>query len=278
MNMNTLSPPPHNAMHSHMDDDDDAASTQPPPSPAMSDFSNMDDDELDLYLASCVPMSNLPTPPTKLQSIPPGHRNLHPALCTPALQTPPPELDVQHPASELQVYASHLVDLVPGENDDSDVVNVVEGFLRRANLPIEMYAFAGCILEMLEARLGASEGGLVILAALALAHGYLDDRGRSNRHWAVIEAAGRFDAHEVQRVKMSILSDMDFGLFRISDSAVKGMVTAMQNRLPGPCISMPGGSGLTVNEDDGWLKSGLSTSAPGQAIWTFGVQTPEPSP
>ena len=35
-------------------------------SPALSvrsNFSDMDDEELDRYLASCVPLSNLPTPP-----------------------------------------------------------------------------------------------------------------------------------------------------------------------------------------------------------------------
>lgn len=39
-------------------------------SPAMSvssDFSDMDDDALELYLASCVPLSNLPTPPPAME-------------------------------------------------------------------------------------------------------------------------------------------------------------------------------------------------------------------
>ncbi|KAF2634548.1 hypothetical protein P280DRAFT_474544 [Massarina eburnea CBS 473.64] len=67
-------------------------------SPAMSDFSDMDDDELDLYLANCGRLSSLPTPP------PPSHHRITvPAFASPpALQTPPPEPQVARHFSELQ--------------------------------------------------------------------------------------------------------------------------------------------------------------------------------
>ncbi|PVH96156.1 hypothetical protein DM02DRAFT_535869 [Periconia macrospinosa] len=247
----------------------------------MSDFSNMDDDELDLYLASCVPLSNLPTPPTKMQSIViPAHLHRHPpALCTPTLQTPPPEPAVQHHLHEIHVYACHLIDLVTGGNHhDPLLVETVDMFLDRANLPVEIYAFAGCVLEMLEARPEGSERALTILAALSIAHGYLDDRGRSNRHWCLIESAGMFLPKDLQRAKMSILFNIDFGLMRISETAVQRMVKEMQRNLPVPLLSLPGDNGTTADEDNASSKNMSNIIVPGQSIWTFGVQTPEPSP
>lgn len=56
-------------------------------SPAMSvrsNFSDMDDEELDQYLASCVPLSSLPTPP-------PAKEQPHP---TSTLPSPPAEMEI----------------------------------------------------------------------------------------------------------------------------------------------------------------------------------------
>lgn len=67
-------------------------------SPALSvrsNFSDMDDEELDQYLASCVPLSNLPTPPPAKEQQP------HPAGTLPS---PPSEFDVERrrPSPELE--------------------------------------------------------------------------------------------------------------------------------------------------------------------------------
>jgi hypothetical protein len=61
-------------------------------SPAMSDFSNMDDEALDLYLAGCGTLSNLPTPP------PPRRQ---PIMYNEPL-TPPPEEDIEFKFDELR--------------------------------------------------------------------------------------------------------------------------------------------------------------------------------
>jgi len=63
-------------------------------SPALSvrsDFSDMNDEELDQYLATCVPFSNLPTPPPAKQ----------PPLS--ALPSPPSDVDIErcHKSPEL---------------------------------------------------------------------------------------------------------------------------------------------------------------------------------
>ncbi|KAF2634549.1 hypothetical protein P280DRAFT_379827, partial [Massarina eburnea CBS 473.64] len=157
---------------------------------------------------------------------------------------------------------------------------VVEAFLERAGLPVAVVAFAACILE----RLSGSRDmeaiivpELSILASLSLAQGYLSDRGRSNCHWAVIEAAGRFEGREVQRAKMGILQDIDFRLFSISPEEVVAMEKALQRDLPLPLVTTM--HGITDQlQDELRPKLALASGTPGQAIWTHGVQTPEPSP
>jgi hypothetical protein len=69
-------------------------------SPALSvrsNFSDMDDEELDHYLASCVPLSNLPTPP-------PAPEQPLPASTTKSLPSPPAESDMERhrPSPELE--------------------------------------------------------------------------------------------------------------------------------------------------------------------------------
>jgi hypothetical protein len=64
-------------------------------SPAMStrsDFSDMDDEALELYLASCVPLSNLPTPPPAKEQ--------HPL--SPRPTSPPSAADRQYRSPKLQ--------------------------------------------------------------------------------------------------------------------------------------------------------------------------------
>ncbi|KAF2683910.1 hypothetical protein K458DRAFT_367203 [Lentithecium fluviatile CBS 122367] len=260
-------------------------------SPAMStrsDFSDMDDEALELYLASCVPLSNLPTPPPAKEQ--------HPLLPT-SLPTPPLDASEFHHAPELEVYATHLANLVPRNvSSRTPDVAVIQGLLGRAGLPVDVVAFAGCVLDALSSRFGGAWrevcGGadsslhsfsfgydiwhrstaspspdLIVLSALALAYGFMDDRGRSNSHWARIEAAGRFEAKDVEATKMCILRDTDYGLFRISDAMVRKRCRDLQRACD---FAVPG-----------WrpkLALSTGTGALGVAVWVNGVQTPEPSP
>lgn len=183
-------------------------------------------------------------------------------------------------------------------------VSAIEGFLDRACLPVEMVAFAACVLDALsdgfasrwrdamlpvdtrtlDYYLGTNcwqqptvSPDLVVLAALALAHGFIDDRGRSNAHWAKMEAMDRFDAKEVGKTKMCILEDIDYGLFRIGDDKVQHRVWEMQQAA---YFTTPRNS---ISWGDGEEKEGrrprlsLSTGS-GAAVWAYGAQTPEPSP
>jgi hypothetical protein len=103
---------------------------------------------------------------------------------------------------------------------------------------------------------------IVVLAALSLAHGYLSDRLRSSRHWAIKESAGMYSVKEIEATKRAMLLDMDYGLFKIGDEQVEKMVQSMRMR--------------TAKKHD--RRRTLSINLTGAAVWSHGVQTPEPSP
>jgi hypothetical protein len=204
------------------------------------------------------------------------------------------------------VYALHLASLVPRNvAGHKSSVAAIEGFLDRACLPVEIVAFAACVLDALSdgfarrwrdaflpmdtARLDFYLGtdcwqqtnvspDLIVLAALALAHGFIDDRGRSNGHWARIEGAGRFDAKEVNRAKRCILEDMDYGLFRISED----MMLCMARKMQQPTYLVTPRQSVSFDDGDKEgrrprLSLSLGTGS-GTAVWAYGAQTPEPSP
>ena len=204
----------------------------------------------------------------------------------------------------LLVYALHLAGLVPRNvSAQKPSVSAIQGFLERACLPVEMVAFAACVLDALSDGFAArwndaflpmqtstldyylgidcwqqpnTSPDLIVLAALALAHGFVDDRGRSNAHWAKIEGAGRFDAKEVSKTKMCILEDIDYGLFRISEACVQQMAWAMQQAT---YFTTPRNSISWTDGEDKERRPRLSVSTgSGAAVWAYGVQTPEPSP
>jgi hypothetical protein len=171
--------------------------------------------------------------------------------------------------------------------------DVIRGFLERASLSGEVVALAACVLEGLSARFENAwretlrpaeferdlksflrtderraahvSSNIIILAALALAHGFQSDRMRSSRHWSVKESNGVFSVKEIETTKRAILEDMDYGLFRIKEDAVKKMLELMQR----PTTT-------TVSKHD--RRRTLSINLTGTAIWSHGVQTPEPSP
>jgi hypothetical protein len=170
---------------------------------------------------------------------------------------------------------------------------------------VEMVTFAACVLDTLSdgfasrwrdaflpmdtARLDFYLGtdcwqqsdvspDLIVLAALALAHGFIDDRGRSNGLWARIEGAGRFGAKEVNRAKWCILEDMDYGLFRISEEMMQRMARKMQQ--PTYFVTPRHSVSLDNSDKEGrrpQLSLPLGTGS-GSAVWAYGAQTPEPSP
>jgi hypothetical protein len=120
------------------------------------------------------------------------------------------------------------------------------------------------VLEGLSGRFERVDSDIVVLAALALAHGFLVDRLRSSRHWAVKESGSMFSVGEIEAAKRAILEDLDYGLFKIKNEAVQKMLGEMRR------------PDTLVKKHD--RRRTLSINLPGAAVWSFGVQTPEPSP
>ncbi|KAH7385423.1 hypothetical protein DE146DRAFT_205021 [Phaeosphaeria sp. MPI-PUGE-AT-0046c] len=236
-------------------------------SPALSVTSDMTDEELDKYFATYVPLSNLPTPPPAKEYTQP-----HTVRQTTSPHSP-----------ELQAQATHLAKLVPAKTN----AHVICALLERANLPAEVVAFAACVLEGLSGRFMNSwwdeleqlklngqqqdlkrqvrkdvshcNSDLIVLAALALAHGFLTDRLRSSRHWSVKESDGMFGVREIEATERAMLRDLNYGLSKIKEDAVQKMLGEMGTQKK-------------------TRRGTMSIDLKGTAIWNHGVQTPEPSP
>ncbi|CAO2653643.1 Nn.00g030540.m01.CDS01 [Neocucurbitaria sp. VM-36] len=264
-------------------------------SPALSVNSDLTDEELDKYFASYVPLSNLPTPPPAKEHAIPNRASTSTSSQTHDSSSSP----------ELQVYATHLANLVPlNVSTHRPHASVIYGFLERASLPDEIIAFSACILDALSSRFGATwrdvlapsdyardlktflrtdsrqnvhvSPNVIVLAALSLAHGFLADRLRSSKHWAVRESNGMFTVQEIEVTKRAILQDMDYGLFRISEDRVQRRLWAMQLAAVAPATTLLAKDSSSAGKHN--RPRNLSLSLAGAAIWSHGVYTPEPSP
>ncbi|KAH6629553.1 hypothetical protein C7974DRAFT_188786 [Boeremia exigua] len=259
-------------------------------SPAFSITSDMTDEELDLYFATCGSLSNLPTPP------PAKEHNI---------DQPTSTSDLQEFAPELQAHATHLANLVPFEVSTSrPSVPTLRGFLERSCLPDEVIAFAACILDALSCRFAATwretllpsdysrdlkffmktdtchhesvSPDVLVLAALSLAHGFFSDTRRSAHYWAVGMSRNQFTIQELEATKRAILQDTDYGLCRITEGMMDSMLQDMQ------CTKTLPVAVDSTNENECIAKMSrrrnFSIDLPGTATWKNGVQTPEPSP
>ncbi|KAJ4334830.1 hypothetical protein N0V95_009058 [Ascochyta clinopodiicola] len=260
-------------------------------SPAFSVNSDMTDEELDLYFATCGSLSNLPTPPPAKEHTAEKH--------TPQLS------QVQDFAPELQAHATHLANLVPlNVSTTRPSVSSIRSFLERSCLPDEVVAFAACILDGLSDRFVATwretllpsdfardlkffmqtdtchhasvSPDVLVLAALSLAHGFFSDTRRSAHYWAVGMSRGQFTIQELEATKRSILQDMDYRLCRVTEGMMDSMLQDMQRAETLPMAAAP------MNENNTVAKIGrrrnFSIDLSGTSMWKNGVQTPEPSP
>lgn len=180
---------------------------------------------------------------------------------------------------------------------------MIRGFLERASLPDEIVALSACVLDALSSRFAATwrdalapsdyarhlknflvtdsrqnvhvSPDVIVLAALSLAHGFLVDRLRSSKHWAVHEGDGVFSLQELEASKRAILQDMDYGLFRISEDRVQRRLRAMQLAKTTWVPTAASDDRTTPKQE---RRRNLSLSLAGTGVWSHGVQTPEPSP
>lgn len=260
-------------------------------SPAFSINSDMTDEELDLYFATCGSLSNLPTPPPAKE------------LGTEEHTSPTPQ--VQDFTPELQAFATHLANLVPlSVSTTRPSVPSIRGFLERSCLPDEVVAFAACIIAGLSHGFVATwretllpsdyardfkfstktntchhasvSPDVLVLAALSLAHGFFSDTRRSAHYWAVGMSRNQFTIQELEATKRSILQDMDYGLCRITEVMMDSMLRDMR------CTETSFTAAASMSENGTVAKAGrrrnFSIDLIGTAMWKHGVQTPEPSP
>ncbi|KAF2472822.1 uncharacterized protein BDR25DRAFT_312717 [Lindgomyces ingoldianus] len=272
-----------------------------------SDFSDFTDEELDHYFATYVPLSNLPTPPpAKKKPVGAGGLGSEVEAKKMLVRTP-----------ELEVYAQHLSNRVPPNvATHRPSIPTIQNFLSRANLPIEIIAFASCILDALSQRFATSwrtcclppnppnfgfdpkisfrhppamDPEIVVLSALAIALDFLEDRPRPNSHWAKIEGGFLFTERQIEATKVCILKDIDYGLFRITEGMVMHMLRVMQQAGefsrtdPTTIVQKVEKLDLQLepDADKDARRPKLSLDLihlQGTAVWVNGLQTPEPSP
>lgn len=279
---------------------------------ATSNFSDFTDEELDKYFASYVPLSNLPTPPPAKEIL---VVDVHQTRCVTTTATQvsyhavsaDAAADVQPQAPELEVYATHLSKLVPTKSSPQrPSISFIRDMLDRANLPSEIIAFAACILDALSQRFASSwrtcfapessrpgfapsshfnlhpdpvvSPDIIVLAALALAHDFMDDRARTTRHWALIEALSLFTVSEIDATKFCLLRDINFGLHRITEDMVVGMLRDMQRagNMAAPLSQLLARRDSMAGTEERRPK--MSLELPRTTVWLNGLQTPEPSP
>ncbi|KAF2279324.1 uncharacterized protein EI97DRAFT_364722, partial [Westerdykella ornata] len=224
---------------------------------------DMTDEELDLWFANCVPLSNLPTPPPAKECY--GQWLTNTVSGSSIIST------------TTELYAATLCRLVPSNvcsrAGRTPCPATIARFLERAQPPAEIVAFAACVLDALSLRFASSwrEAPEVIpLAAMAIAYGFLADKERSSRYWAQGVAEGMVSVRELEAMKWCLLSDIDYGLMRITEEMVAGMLQRMKGTM--------NGSNETISEDKKCHRSLDLEPWRGAAVWVHGVHTPEPSP
>ena len=205
----------------------------------------------------------------------------------------------------LLAHAIHLAKLIPSNLSAQPAsIPTISEFLSRTSLPVEIIAFTACILDALSHRFASSwraanlasavvpfqfaslavnsrqpppiPAEVVVLAALTLAHGWLEDRPRSIAHWASIEGGGKFTSKELEISRACILRDVDYGLFRITEDMVRRMVRDLQRTASSDSVGSVVKNGAASME--GKRKPKLSLDMQGTAFWMYGMVTPEPSP
>lgn len=193
----------------------------------------------DYFSKTYVPLSNLPTPP------PSSHSNQASRQQSPDDFLPVGE--VLDP--DLLGPATHLTNLIPSSTSlTSPQVPLVHAMLTRAHLPLEIIAFAVCILDSLNSRfalswrqgcplitphpptrfgVGQSEERdqeqhidsihpeLIILSALVLAVKFLDDGHRFTREYASDWGLGMWTCNQINFTQRSILENLGYRLLSL---------------------------------------------------------------
>lgn len=253
------------------------------------------DEDLDAYFASYVPLSNLPTPPLAKRS----------ALN--AVYTKPIPEDVVL-TSDLAGPAIYLANLVPSNACvHRPSVATIHDFLFRAELSLEIIGLAACILDALGSRFAPEwrkaysstastssllnrswkktpfhhhtktsvEPEIVVLCALSLAAGYLDDSQKPVAYWARTISADRFTTKQVNATRLCILVDIDYSLYSFTPDMIQEAMEDMQ-RAEHLFNGQTTASTACYSKEERAKPPVLTLQ--GTAVLMHGLYTPEPSP
>jgi hypothetical protein len=141
--------------------------------------------------------------------------------------------------------SQHLSRLVPqNASRHRPSPALIASYLSRAQLPDSTVAFAACIIDSLSRqfvrawrreceavdtsrrsafRSTSNKSELIVLAALAIANGFLDDRRGEPRWWATYIACGAVQLKEVDATIRCVFKDLDYDLCGFSAEEVDEM-------------------------------------------------------
>ncbi|CCX30857.1 hypothetical protein FPQ18DRAFT_21170 [Pyronema domesticum] len=228
-NLTTISIP---TVPMDIDTESAVAAMPTPESPADEDF----DMSLEEFEKRYVPLSSLPTPPASSQ---PTISNLDKATHIDAEFLGATRLDFPlgwcDSLADMQAYysgpARYLVSMVPRTaSREPASIQCIADMLQRANLRASVVSLACCVLDCLSdqflrkwrneccRRNGYPEGAeVLVVAALAIAQKFFEDRPYYNKQWARSISDNLFDVETLSLTEILVLQDLNYDLMKLSD-------------------------------------------------------------
>ncbi|OJD34442.1 cyclin-like protein [Diplodia corticola] len=137
-----------------------------------------------------------------------------------------------------------------------------------------------------------AEPELLVLSALALATGYLDDHQVSLQHWAQRISCGVFSARELSTTQRCVLIDLDYDLHSFTLEFIRDSIedmhrASLQSRRNAAAAAAAAATTTVAVVKDvaeepyaatGEKNRPAPLSLQGSATWFKGIATPEPSP
>ncbi|KAL1635906.1 hypothetical protein SLS58_010074 [Diplodia intermedia] len=277
-----------------------------PPLSVGSRRGSVDSVDFDAYLANYVPLSNLPTPPPAQAG----------ASWNASPRSLPGRLVDEHDlrVSTIQDYlerSSLPVEVLGLTACILDALSMrfakkwrhaltlnestpaASPLLEAANAPISPPASPALMTTapvLNSATKSCVEPELLVLSALALATGYLDDHQVSLRHWAQRISHGVFSARQLSTTQRCVLIDLDYDLHSFTLEFIRDAIEDMhreslrtrQKAVDAAAATTTIAVAKAVAEEPYAATGEKNRPAPlslqGSATWFKGVATPEPSP
>ncbi|KAF2842597.1 hypothetical protein M501DRAFT_1012002 [Patellaria atrata CBS 101060] len=251
------------------------------------------------YMATFVPLSSLPTPPSASKQT--------------REEKMSEDIDMEDVSMiDLAGPATHLANLVPsGVCPSGPSPTVIYTYLTRSELPLQTIALASCVLDSLSRRFprnwreamteasqpppGAQDipslsiaslkdlsgltvplpkAQLVVLAALSIASSYLDDVSSPTDYWCWL-ARDKFSARQINSTIRCMLIDIDYCLHTFTPDMIEEYKADMRRAGGYVSESLASVSSAVAAATEKSQKSNLSLS---KSVEVNGLLTPLPSP